>query len=97
MYPQFDRQDLLTFRVSRVRYLLPIPTIGYSERLPAVTTSVPGVHILNSTQIVNGTLNVNETIQLAEKAAARFAFLPPIAGEELTADESQEANRQPVA
>jgi len=97
MYPQFDRRDLLAFRVSRVRYLLPIPTIGYSERLPPVSTSVPGVHILNSTQIVNGTLNVDETIQLAEKAATRFALFPTTAGEELTADEPQETNRQPIA
>ena len=73
MYPKFRRSDLLAFRVSRVRYLLPIPTIGYSARLPSISTSLPGVHILNSTQVVNGTLNVNETIQLAEMAADRFS------------------------
>ena len=88
MYPGFQRSDLLAFRVSRVRYLLPIPTIDYSARLPSISTSLPGVHILNSTQIVNGTLNVNETIQLAERAAARFLLLPTRAGAELV-DESK--------
>jgi protoporphyrinogen oxidase len=68
MYPHFDRGDLLAFRVSRVRYVLPISTLGYSERLPALVTSLPGVYLVNSTHIVNGTLNVNETIQLAERA-----------------------------
>ena len=29
---------------------------------------MPGVHVVNSAQIVNGTLNVNETIKLAESA-----------------------------
>ena len=75
MYPQFRRKDLLCFQISRVKCLLPIPTINYSANLPAVSTSVPGVHILNSAHIVNATLNVNETVQLAELAAIRFAKL----------------------
>lgn len=76
MYPHFQLRDLLCFRVSRVRYVLAIPTLNYSERLPPMHTSIPGLHIVNSAHIVNGTLNVNETIQLAEKAAARFLSLP---------------------
>lgn len=73
MYPHFSRSQVICFRISRVRYVLPISTIGYSDRLPPVSTSVPGVHILNSAHIVNGTLNVNETIQLAEKGAVQFS------------------------
>ncbi len=69
MYPDFDRRDLLCFRVSRVRHVLAIPTINYSERLPPAATSVPGLHAINSSHILNGTLNVNETLQLAEKAS----------------------------
>jgi protoporphyrinogen oxidase len=72
MYPAFRREDVLCFQISRVRYLLPIPTLNYSERLPQSATSVPGLHIVNSAHIVNGTLNVNETIQLAETTAKRF-------------------------
>jgi len=72
MYPRFKRDDLLSFRVSRVRHVFPIPTLGYSDRLPAVETSIPGLFILNSAHIINGTLNVNETVQLAEKSLARF-------------------------
>jgi protoporphyrinogen oxidase len=68
MYAHFDRLDVLAFRVSRVPHVFPIPTRGYSERLPAPQTSVPGVYILNSAHIINGTLNVNETVQLAEKS-----------------------------
>lgn len=73
MYPRFRRSDVLCFQVSRVKYLLPIPTIDYSANLPKSATSVSGLYILNSTQIVNGTLNVNETVGLAESAAAEFA------------------------
>ncbi len=76
MYPQFERDDVVSFRVSRVRYVFPIPTLNYSEKLPAMETSVEGLHIINSAHIVNGTLNVNETVQLAEKSAARLLSLP---------------------
>src|SRR5437870_5440586 len=72
LYPHFRRDDVVCFRVSRVKYVLAISTLNYSDRLPPMTTSIPGLHIVNSAHIVNGTLNVNETIQLAEKAAARL-------------------------
>jgi protoporphyrinogen oxidase len=67
MYHHFKREDVLSFKVSRVRQVFPIPTLDYSENLPSVNTSIDGVYIVNSAQITNGTLNVNETIQLAEK------------------------------
>jgi protoporphyrinogen oxidase len=75
MYPNLRRSDLLSFRVSREKYVLGLSTLNYSEQLPPMTTSVPGVHIVNSAHIVNGTLNVNETIQLAETAARRLVSL----------------------
>ena len=33
-----------------------------------IPTSVPGLYAVNSAHIVNGTLNVNETIELADRA-----------------------------
>jgi protoporphyrinogen oxidase len=77
MYPHFERHDLVSFRISRVRHVFPIPTLNYSEQLPSTTiTSHPGIHIVNSAHIVNGTLNVNETVQLAEKMAAQLLSMP---------------------
>lgn len=72
MYPHFQETDVVAFRVSRVRHVLPVPTLHYSRDLPPMSTTVPGVSIVNSAQIVNGTLNVNETIQLAETALDRL-------------------------
>lgn len=69
MHPSLSLADVVAFRVSRVRHVFALPTLRYSERLPPVITSVPGLFSLNSTQIVNGTLNVNETIRLANDFA----------------------------
>jgi protoporphyrinogen oxidase len=75
MYPDFSREDVLSFRVSRVKYVVAISTLNYSEHLPPMHMSMPGVHIINSAHILNGTLNVNETVQLAENAAAELLTL----------------------
>jgi protoporphyrinogen oxidase len=72
MYPAFKRSDVVAFQVSRVRRVLAISTLNYSEKLPPMMTSVPGVSIINSAHISNGTLNVNETIQLANTAAKQL-------------------------
>jgi hypothetical protein len=79
--------------------VLAIATVGYSDRLPPMTTSIPGLHIVNSAHIVNGTLNVNETIQLAETAAARLRSLGaaprPVRAED--EHEHQKAHCEPLA
>ena len=67
MYAHFDKKDVIEFKISRVRNVFPIPTLNYSANVPSVKTSLENVFIINSAQITNGTLNVNETIQLAEK------------------------------
>ncbi|MFQ5967760.1 MAG: NAD(P)/FAD-dependent oxidoreductase [Acidimicrobiia bacterium] len=69
MFPTFDEGEIEAFQVSRVRHVLPIATVGFSERLPAAATSVPDVWVVNSAHILNGTLNVNETVELAERTA----------------------------
>ena len=66
MYPDLTPEDMLAFRLSRVKCVMAVPTLDYSHRVPHTRTSIPGVFLVNSAQIVNGTLNVNETIRLAE-------------------------------
>jgi len=74
MYPDLKNSDILAFRVSRVRYVMPIPVMGYSETVLPFSTTQPGVFLVNSSQIVNGTLNVNETVALAERAVQTIAL-----------------------
>jgi protoporphyrinogen oxidase len=73
MYPEFRREDVLAFEVSRVREMLALTTLDYSTQArPATRTSLPNVFLANSAQIVNGTLNVNETVGLANAAATEL-------------------------
>jgi protoporphyrinogen oxidase len=66
MYPDFSDKDVIYWSVSSARRVFALPTLHYSEKLPSVITSLKGYYIVNSAQIINGTLNVNETVQVAE-------------------------------
>lgn len=66
MYPNLSEDDVHFWGVSKARIVFALPTISYSKKVPAVTTSLENYYIINSAQIINGTLNVNETIQVAE-------------------------------
>ncbi len=72
MYEHFRPADLLAFQVSRVRRVFPVSTLGFSRRVPSTETSIEGLYSVSSAQILNGTVNVNETVQLAERAMARL-------------------------
>ena len=45
-----------------------IPTLKYSELLPPMKSSVEGLYVVNSSYILKGNLNVNESITIAEDA-----------------------------
>ena len=66
MHPHISVNDVAFFGVSKARNVFALPTVNYSASLPGIRTSLENYFIVNSAQIVNGTLNVNETIQVAE-------------------------------
>ncbi|TAM89170.1 FAD-dependent oxidoreductase, partial [bacterium] len=96
MYPGLERRAVRGFRISRVRYVLPLSTLGYSERLPPIRTSIPGLYVVNSAQIVNGTLNVNETVALAERTYPDLlADRPSAASSAMPADRCPQESGSP--
>jgi protoporphyrinogen oxidase len=68
IYPDLTAASVKAFRVSRVRQVYAISTLNYSDHLPPMITSAPGLYVVNSAHIVNGTLAVNESVALAERA-----------------------------
>jgi protoporphyrinogen oxidase len=72
IYPGLPTGDILAFRVARARQVYAVSTLNYSDHLPPMITSVPGLSIVNSAHIVNASLAVNETVSLAEAALPRL-------------------------
>ncbi|MFP7754077.1 FAD-dependent oxidoreductase [Thermodesulfobacteriota bacterium B35] len=68
IYPAFRREDVLAFQVAREGEIFPVPVLEYSKKIPPIRSSIPGLYFVTSAQIVNGTLNVNDSIRIAETA-----------------------------
>lgn len=66
IYPHFDRSQVRAIQTARAKYVMALPTLNYSQNLPPVVSSIPGLYLLNSAQITKGNLNVNETIEHVE-------------------------------
>lgn len=78
MYPELSESDVLHWNIASARRVFALPTLNYSEKLPSVITSLKGYYIINSAQIINGTLNVNETVNVAEDKLEEILNLPGI-------------------
>ncbi len=66
MYPDLSDKNIVAWEVSTAKRVFALPVLHYSDLLPDVSTSLKGYYIINSAQIINGTVNVNETIGMAE-------------------------------
>ncbi|MEW6003592.1 MAG: NAD(P)/FAD-dependent oxidoreductase [Nitrospirota bacterium] len=76
MYSTFKREDVLFFKIVRAKYVLPITTLHYSSALlPPTGTSLEHLFVVNSAQIANGTMNVNEIVGLANRKAEEISNL----------------------
>ena len=66
MYPNITDESIRFVGVAKAKHVITVAKLNYSELLPPVRTSIPNVHIINTSHIKDGTLNVNETIRVAE-------------------------------
>jgi protoporphyrinogen oxidase len=66
MYPGIVKHNVKFAGVARAKHVITVAQLNYSEKLPSIKTSVPGIYIVNTSHIKDGTLNVNETITVAE-------------------------------
>ena len=74
MYPEFKKDDIVWSGIERTPVALPIPTMNYSsEALPPYMTSLEHIFMVNSAQIADGTMNVNEIVGLANRRASEIA------------------------
>jgi protoporphyrinogen oxidase len=68
IFPDLTPGSLLATRLARVRNVMAVPTVGYPDVVPPVTTNVEGLFVVNSAQIADGTLNVDATLGVVERA-----------------------------
>ncbi len=66
MYPNICDNNIKFIGVARAKHVITVAKLNYSDLLPDIKTSVSNLYIINTSHIKDGTLNVNETIRVAE-------------------------------
>jgi hypothetical protein len=66
MYPWIKDNSIKFVGVAKAKHVITVAKLNYSELLPDVKTSIPNLYIINTSHIKDGTLNVNETVRVAE-------------------------------
>jgi protoporphyrinogen oxidase len=74
MYPTITDANIKFAGVARAKHVITVLTQNYSKNLPAVSTSEAGVYLINTSHILDGTLNVNETVKVAETKLKEIAL-----------------------
>lgn len=69
MFPDFCDDMVIDCEVTRTPYVVSLSTLNYSDKMPPMVSSDKGLFAINSAQINNAALSVNETVALAEQGA----------------------------
>ena len=60
-------EDIISVQMAKAQHVMTLPELNYSNKIPDYKTSVDNLYIINSSFITDGTLNVNESLKIAEK------------------------------
>lgn len=75
VHPALTDEEIATAKVARSRYVFALPVLHYSRIKPSFDTGTDGIYMVNSAHITNSTLNVNETLNLANEFLAKMFSL----------------------
>lgn len=69
IFPDFFDDQILYCHVFKEPYVQPIQEVNFSENVPPMETPLKNLYMVNTTMILNSTLNNNEVIRLARSMA----------------------------
>lgn len=62
LYPEFDEAKLKSASIHKAFKVQPLQVLNYSEIIPKIRTTHPNFYVLNTSQLVNQTLNNNSVV-----------------------------------
>ena len=72
IFPSFKNEKVLYANVHREFNVQPVQAVGYEKNIPSMNTGIEGLYLMNTSMIKNSTLNNNQVIKLARKAAEKI-------------------------
>ena len=73
MFPEFDTKTIIDVHVNRAFKVQPLQVLDYSNHVPKTETQHKNIHVLNTSQFVNATLNNNEVIGAVNRFHAEYS------------------------
>jgi protoporphyrinogen oxidase len=67
IHPRLRADEIEACRISRVRQVFAVPTVGYSRTMPRTTTTIPGLQLIGSANLPFVNFNVNDTLGLLQE------------------------------
>lgn len=72
LYPDFDRNDIVSSHLNKAFKVQPLQVLNYSEIIPKIETKHPDFYVLNTSQFVNDTLNNNSVVNHVKNFMSDF-------------------------
>lgn len=69
MFPDLKDEDVAAVRIGRERYVEPLHPLGKTDAIPPISADVPGLYLVNSSQIYPQLTNGEAAVAYAGKAA----------------------------
>jgi protoporphyrinogen oxidase len=70
MFPDLNDDDIVTTRLFRERYVEPIHPIGGTDRIPPISTEIPGLYLANTSQIYPALTNCDSVTRHARAVSS---------------------------
>jgi protoporphyrinogen oxidase len=67
IHPRLRADEIEVCRISRVRQVFAVPTVGYSRTMPRTTTTIPGLQLIGSANLPFVNFNVNDSLGLLQE------------------------------
>lgn len=95
VFPDLRDADIEKRYLFRERLVQPVPVLHYSDIVPDMKTSIPGLFLANTTQIINSNLNNNAMVKIARRVVDLVIKESPSLS--LPADVSAEQNAAAIS
>jgi protoporphyrinogen oxidase len=73
MFPDLRDDDIVAMQIGRERYVEPLHPVGRTDDIPAIVSAVPGLYLVNSSQIYPQLTNGEAAVAYANSSAALIA------------------------
>jgi protoporphyrinogen oxidase len=66
LHPSLTSTDIKAVAITRAKEVYAVPTLGFSDSMPPITTSIAGLYAVSAGNLAYATLNVDDTLSLVD-------------------------------